>query len=154
MRKQVDYPVLVLLALLLAGMLCACGGGQQAKETMPEESAVTSAAASVEEAPEDETQYIAYPCFVNQAFTSEHHTLTMENPAENPVSFTFTVSYKGETLYASDPVAPGESTEWDIMEQWSEKGHHTITVTSVPVLADGSAGNPSAQVIRVTLNFD
>lgn len=155
MRKRVHQLVFIPLALLLALALGACGAAQQPEET-PEESASVSSSAgeTPEETQEEETQYLSYPVFIDQAFTSEHHTLTMTNPEGNPADFTFTVSYKGETLYTSGAVAPGESAEWDVMEQWSKKGRHTVTITSVPILADGSEGNPSAQIIRLTLNFD
>ncbi len=145
MRKAFAW--LSALALLLG--LCACTGTQTGAESSAAQSAVVS-----EPEPEPENIYIQYPGFVDQYFDSEDHVLLLPNSKDNPVSFRFELTdRKGEVLFQSGDVAPGEDTGWDVSEHWKQN-EHRLTITSTPVFEDGTLGNPASQTITVTVELD
>ena len=139
-----------LLALSLAAVLIGCAGSPQKGE------AEASASVQAEPAPEPEpeTFYIQYPAFVDQYFDAEDHVLLLENSADNPVDFLFTLTdRKGTELFKSEAVKPGEETGWDVSEHWKQHDHQ-LTITSTPVNPDGSLGNPVSQTITVTVELE
>ena len=146
MRKK--RILLVILAMLL--VLCACSGTPAA-----EESTAAAQSAPVSEAePEPETILIQYPGFVDQFFNGEDHVLLLPNSKDNQVSFRFELKdRKGDVLFTSEDVAPGQESGWDVSGHWKQN-EHELTITSTPVYADGSLGNPVSQTITVTVELD
>lgn len=139
--------LLLLLCLLLT--LCACGGTGTAERSG--EQSVSAQVSAPEPEPEPESFFIQYPGFADQYFDSEHSVLRLENSAENQVSFLFVLTdRKGEELFRSEPVKPGEETGWDVTEHWKQN-EHSLTITATPVYEDGSQGNPVSQTITVTV---
>ncbi|GEM_PF-2250061 len=137
----------VVLTLLLALVLCGCGGDRQ--HTGETEPAASASAEIVEEEP----LYIQYPGFVDQYFDAEDRVILLENSKENTVSFQFELTdRKGTVLFSSEGVAPGESTGWDVTEHWKQNDHQ-LTITSIPILEDGTRGNPVSQTITVTVEL-
>ena len=151
MRRKCFFLV---LTLCLALSLCACTGAGQG---LGPADGGTSAAQSTEAPPpepEPETFLIQYPGFVDQYFDSENHVLILSNSEDNQVDFLFELTdRKGDVLFQSEAVKPGDETGWDVSEHWKQNDHR-LTITSTPVNEDGSLGNPVSQTITVTVELD
>jgi hypothetical protein len=139
------------LALVLAlwGLLCACASTENGSESI---SAEPDSSASVEQVVEPE--YIVYPGFLDQTITAKSPYLELPNSYQNTVDFLFVVTNKkGEELFVSDPVAPGERAKWDVTERWSKSKKRTVYITATPVLEDGTTGNSSTQSIVLDIDL-
>jgi hypothetical protein len=146
--------LLLILALCLALSLCACTGSGQGVD--PADGAASGAQSAQEPMPEPEPEsfLIQYPGLVDQYFDSENHVLILSNSEENQVDFLFELTdRKGDVLFQSEAVKPGDETGWDVSEHW-EQNDHQLTITSTPVNEDGSLGNPVSQTITVTVELD
>lgn len=137
-------------AALLLGLLLLCGCGA-AVET-PVSAPVPEAAPPALAAEEPEDSYLLWPCFFSQTVDSGHHTLTLENPAENAVSIRVMVQDldTGATLYQSGAIAPGAQEVWDIYTAYSS-GVHTVEIRCTAPEADGM-DNTLRQTIQLTLS--
>lgn len=140
MNQSGKAALLVGLLILLSG----CGEtGMISSTPLPEVSRA---------APVEEEIYLLWPCFFSQTVDSEHHTLTLENPAENAVSIRIMVQDldNGATLYQSGILAPGEQELWDIFAAY-QSGVHTVEIRCTAPEADG-VNNTVRQTITLTLS--
>lgn len=146
-----------LLAMLMAVVLCACGGTSTQKAPAAESEGSASVSSAVAEPVEEEPvvaepEYISYPGFANRWFDDENKEFIMSNSEENTVSFIFELKdSKGKVLYTSEAVAAGDDATWDVTQCWTE-GKHELSVSATPVLANGELGNTITQTITVSVN--
>lgn len=66
-----------------------------------------------------EEEFISIPGYTTLYINKNNKILQLINPAENTVYFVYTIQYKGETIYQSAKIAPGQAIDADISNKVS-----------------------------------
>lgn len=114
--------------------------------------AVLDGAGSGTTAEDTEEVYLVWPHFLSQTMDSTHHTLTLDNPAENPASIQVVVQDldTGATLYQSGVLAPGAQEVWDVYTAY-QSGTHSVELRCT-ALGVEERWNTLRQTIQLTLS--